>query len=151
MDPHALLSTLIYNQSTAHSAEGLARILGMVHLYRTSGLHFLAFFTFLEWSILTLLALFQVEIKVRRGITLIICCAAIYWIWSLQAFRPTLLRPIATFLIRIFFQNRGAIARIALPLVFTFLVEWVALQNPLVGTLLSALSAQGYLMLLLFR
>lgn len=130
MDAQGVLSTLFFNQPPSHSPEGLARVLGMVHLYRTSGIHFLAFFSFLEWALSHAFRAFGLRVKNSRFLTLTLCFISIFWIWHLQAFRPSLLRPIATFLIRAFFKERGGLVRVGIPLIFTWLTEWVSIGNP---------------------
>ena len=130
MDASALLETLFFNRSSVQSPEGIARILGMVHLYRASGIHFLAFFTFLDWFLYQISTAWRLRVKTGKFLTLLLCLISIFWIWQLQAFRVGLIRPIATFLFRTFFKNRGAVVQIAVPLVLSFVFEWAVVKNP---------------------
>jgi competence protein ComEC len=125
LDQFGVLDQLIYGQTSASSAEPIARILGLVHLYRASGVHLLAFFTCLDFALEWILKSLGCSPKRGRFIGLGITGISIFWIWKLQNFRLTLIRPIFTFIIRQFFQNRGARAKIILPLVLTFIFECI--------------------------
>ena len=125
LDEFGVLDQLIYGHEAGVNAEPIARILGLVHLYRASGVHLLAFLTFLdvilEWTLKSL----GLDPKRGRVVGLLVTGIAIFWIWKLQDYRLTLIRPIFTFLIREFFQNRGARAKIILPLLLTFIFEFI--------------------------
>jgi competence protein ComEC len=125
LDQFGVLDQLIYGQTSASSAEPIARILGLVHLYRASGVHLLAFFMFLDFALEWMLKSLGCDPKRGRFIGLLITGISIFWIWRLQDFRLTLIRPIFTFIIRQFFQNRGARAKIILPLLLTFIFECI--------------------------
>ena len=132
MDEFGVLDRLIFDQAAVGNAEPIARLLGMVHLYRASGVHLLAFFAVLEMTVEWVFKTWGLKVERSKLLVLILCSFAIFWIWKLQAFRVTLIRPILTFLIRLFFKERGAKARIGIPLALTFISEWIiSRQTPL--------------------
>lgn len=123
MDDYGVLDRLIFNQKSPNDAEALANVLGLVHLYRTSGVHLLAFFSFIKWVVQWFGKRLGLRAEHAELFSLILSAVCIFWIWSLQDYRPTLIRPILTFLFRAFFKVRGAQSRILLPLGLTFLSE----------------------------
>ena len=125
MDDFGVLSRLLFNQNTAGNVEGVARCLGLVHLYRASGVHLLAFFTFLDRGLSWILRTLGIRVRVYQILNLLIVAVTIFWIWKLQDFRLTFVRPILTFLIRKFFTVRGAKARVLVPLGLTFISEFI--------------------------
>ncbi len=123
MDDYGVLPTLLYNQAPYGSPEGLARVLGFVHLYRASGIHLLAFFTAIEFLIAWVFRKAHYSALISKWICFFLCMAAMFWIWHIQDERVTLIRPIGTFLIRSWFRGKGVLTKTLLPLALTFIFE----------------------------
>jgi len=83
----------------------------------------LAFFSFIKIVTQNIFKRMGFSAEKSSYTSFILCVVAIFWIWKLQDFRIGLMRPILTFFIRYFFKHRGAAAKIALPLLLTFLSE----------------------------
>jgi competence protein ComEC len=123
MDQFGVLDRLIYGKAAPGNAESICRLLGMVHLYRASGVHLLAFFTFLNGVVFWTSKRLGLKVEKSKFLGIALTGLTIYWIWSLQDFRITLIRPILTFIIRLYFKEKGATARIAIPLALTYICE----------------------------
>jgi competence protein ComEC len=123
MDEFGVIDRLIFNRETAANVEPLAVLLGMVHLYRASGVHLLGFFSFLKFVTNAVFKALGLKPERADFVSLILTGISIFWIWKFQDFRISLIRPIFTFLIRCFFKNRGAKARVLIPLLLTFIFE----------------------------
>ena len=118
-----MLRSLFLHVPVKNSPEGVYRALGFVHLYQSSGIHLLAFFAWLEFGLEKLWLKLKLPIRHSKIAILILCSIAGFWIWSLQSFALSFMRPMISFYIRSFFKNRGTITRILIPIFLTLVID----------------------------
>jgi beta-lactamase superfamily II metal-dependent hydrolase len=128
-DPYGVLSSLLFHENHLSKQEGLFRLMGFVHLYRSSGLHLFALFLWCERILALLLKGREIPPAIARGLAGAGCLWVAFSVWKLQGFHFSWFRPILTFLLRRFFEVRGARVRILFPLGFTALCEWILARD----------------------
>jgi beta-lactamase superfamily II metal-dependent hydrolase len=117
MDPDGIWSSLILDIHHRRGPEDLYRILGFVHLYSLSGLHFIAIFQVVEFFLSKLLeglngrnGVFVSKQREVLGVTFLTRGLGILlggWLCLLTAGRTGLFRPIAVMALRSVFRNWG--------------------------------------------
>src|SRR5688572_3308627 len=87
-DTYGLLHRLFWNESPSDPDEGVFRILGVVHLYATSGIHLYAFLQSVEAVAFPLSRRFGLPLRATKRTAISIGLLLLLWAWSLQSFRP---------------------------------------------------------------
>ena len=123
-DPHGVLHRLFWHQIPPDTPEVWFRIVGVVHLFASSGIHVYAFLETLDrWCRPWVL---NSNRSIRFWKTLIwwLGLALILWAWALQGFRLGFARPLLTFGIRRWGRHRGARFRILAPVLITGFLDF---------------------------
>ena len=124
-DPYGILASLFYHDSRFSRVEGLFRLVGFVHLFRSSGLHLFALFYWGDRAVGLLLRGRGATPEVSRIWSGALHAALALSAWNLQGFHFSWFRPVLTHLLRRYFEVRGARVRILFPLIFTAGLEWI--------------------------
>ncbi len=128
-DPYGVLGSIIYHESHFPNLEGLFRLMGVVHLYRSSGIHFFTFFMGLDFLILWTGRKLRIRAKTAHLCSLLGIGICGFSIWKLQGFPISVVRPLLGFLLRKWFRERGVTAKTLFPLSLTLFLEWIITRD----------------------
>ncbi len=124
-DPYGILASLFFHESRLRRVESLFRLVGFVHLFRSSGLHLFALFFWADRGIRFFLKGRGASPEAARVCSGVLHASLALATWVMQGFHFSWARPMMTHLLRSYFRTRGVRVRILFPLLFTAGLECI--------------------------
>lgn len=124
-DPYGILASLLFHESRLGRVEGLFRLVGFVHLFRSSGLHLFALFFWGDRAIRFFLKGQGISPEAARICSGTLHASLALSTWVMQGFHFSWGRPMMTHLLRSYFRSRGTRVRVLFPLLFTAGLEYL--------------------------